>query len=138
MQHVGNLRLRESGERTVGPTAYASTSTCTCARVGAGARAELRRRAGGAGAQGEQDAAAVQRVRADSAAPGAAAAQPVHPRRRRAARLAAQAAGVAAQPPGEWHPEDGGRPAAQAPAQEGLAVISPALTERGVARRRLV
>lgn len=83
------------------------------------------RRVGGAGAQGEQDAAAVQRVRADSAAPRAATSQPLHPRHRRAARLAPQAPGGAVGPPGERDQEDGPRPAAQAPAPESLPVISP-------------
>lgn len=106
VQHVGDLRLRESGERAV--------------RGAAGL--------GGAGAQGEQDAAALQRVRADSAAPRAAASQPLHPRHRRAARLAPQAPGGAVGPPGERDQEDGPRPAAQAPAPESLPVVSPLST----------
>lgn len=101
VQHVGNLRLRESGER-----------------AGGGAEPQ---RAGGAGAQGQQDAAALQRVRADPAAPRPAASQPVRPRRRRAARLAPQAPG-APRPPGERDPEDRA-PAAPAPAPESLSVI---------------
>lgn len=107
VQHVRNLRFWKSGERPVG-----------------GAGPELQR-PGGAGAQREQDAAPVQRVRADSAAPGAATSQPLHPGHGRAARAAPQAPGGAIGPPGEWDQEDGPRPAAQAPAPEGLAAVRP-------------
>lgn len=91
VQRIGNLGLREPGERASGAHA----------RVGVRLR-----RPRGARAQGQQDAPALQRLRADGAAPGPATSQPVHPRHLRAARSAPQAAGRAPQRPGERDPED--------------------------------